>query len=97
MNKLSDGIIDVSVSISLISITLLFFIFDMALLIRDFNLKYILTTLVMLTVLVLLTIDLIRSYKRLKQEESYNILNFDYLVSRVRQLEEIVAEQNRGL
>ena len=97
MNKLSDGIIDVSVSTGLISISMLFLFFNVLLLITEFNLKHILTTLVMTIVVVIQILDLIRSYKRLKQEESENILNFDYLVSRVRQLEEIVAEQNRGL
>ena len=97
MNKLSDGIIDVSVSTGLISISMLFLFFNVLLLITEFNLKHILATLIMTIVVVIQILDLIRSYKRLKQEESENILNFDYLVSRVRQLEEIVAEQNRGL
>ena len=97
MHKLSERIIDVSVSISLISISILFLFFNVLLLIEAFNLKHILTTLVMIVVVVIQILDLIRSYKRLKQQESENVLTFDYLVSRVRQLEEIVAKQNRGL
>lgn len=94
MNKLSDGIIDVSVSISFISISILFLFFNMLLLIAEFNLKHTLTTLVMIIVVVIQILDLIKSYKRLKQAESENILNFDYLVSRVRHLEEIAIKQN---
>lgn len=94
MNKLSDGIMDVSVSIGLISISMLFLFFNVLLLITEFNLKHILTTLVMTIVVVIQILDLIRSYKRLKQEESENILNFDYLVNRVRHLEETAIKQN---
>lgn len=97
MNKLSDGIIDVSISISLIIIAMLFLLFDVLLLVTEFNLKHILSTLVMIVVVVIQILDLTRSYKRLKQEESENILNFDYMHYRVKQLEEIVAELNRGL
>ena len=94
MHKLSDGIIDVSVSISLITISMLFLLFNVLLLITEFSLKHILTTLVMTIVVVIQILDLIRSYKRLKQEESENILNFDYLVNRVRHLEETAIQQN---
>ena len=94
MNKLSDGIIDVSVSISLISVSILFLFFDVLLLVTEFNFKHILTTLIMIIVVVIQILDFIKSYKRLKQEESENILNFDYLVSRVRHLEEIAIKQN---
>lgn len=94
MNRLSDGIIDVSVSISLISISILFLFFDVLLLITEFNLKHILITLIMIIVLVIQILDFIKSYKRLKQKESENILNFDYLVNRVRHLEEIAIKQN---
>lgn len=94
MYKLSEGIIDVSVSISLISISILFLFFNVLLLIAEFNLKHILTTLVMIVVVVIQILDLIRSYKRLKQQESENVLNFDYLISRVRHLEETAIKQN---
>ena len=94
MNKLSDRIIDVSVSISLISVSLLFLFFNVLLLIAEFNFKHILTTLIMIIVVVIQILDLIRSYKRLKQQESENMLNFDYLVSRVRHLEETEVKQN---
>lgn len=97
MNKLSDRIIDVSVSISLISVSMLFLFFNVLLLIAEFNLKHILTTLIMIIVVVIQTLDLIRSYKRLKQAESENKLNFDCMQHRVKQLEEIISELNRGL
>ena len=97
MNKLSDKIIDVSVSISLINVSTLFLFFNVLLLIAEFNYKHILTTLIMIIVVVIQTLDLIRSYKMLKQQESENKLNFDCMLHRVKQLEEIVVELNRGL
>ena len=98
MNKLSDKIIDVSSSICTVVVSLLFIIFDLLVLFKyGFNLKYLFVTLFVFLVLIVQIITLKYNYNKLKQAESENILNFDYMQHRVKQLEEIISELNRGL